>query len=276
MAERPFPEPVPLSPTIGARIPGIDLSTPLTEELVAKIRQALAVHLVLFFDDQSLTPARLLALGRELGVPERYPFVDGIDGYPEVIEVLKLPEEKVNFGGVWHSDTAYLERPAAGALLYGVEIPESGGDTLFSNMYTAWSGLSPGLQRLLEGLSAVNDSDKPAIARTRLNRLDGSARERLRAVHPVACTHPITGRKLLYVNEAHTTHFEGWNSAESQGLLRYLFSVQHRPENCCRFRWREGSLALWDNRACQHYPLNDYPGQTRRMLRVSLAGDKPV
>lgn len=269
----------PVSPLIGAEISGIDLSVPLDSEVIADIQRALLTYLVIFFRDQSLEPEQLKTAATQFGRPVPYPFVDGIEGFPEIIEVLKLPGEQENFGGVWHSDTAYLQSPSMGAMLYAKEVPPAGGDTLFSNMYVAYEQLSPGLQKFLSGLSAINDADKIDIAQTRVNRIASSAnplpQKNLKAIHPVVRTHPETNRKLLYINRAHTTRFEGMNQAESAGLLNYLFAIQSRPEYCCRFRWQQGSLAFWDNRACLHYPLNDYPGQRRLMHRISLAGDKP-
>jgi taurine dioxygenase len=143
----------------------------------------------------------------------------------------------------------------------------------------AYEQLSPVLQKFLLGLKAINDADKLEIAQTRVNRIANSAnplsQKNLKAIHPVVRTHPETKRKLLYINKAHTTRFEGMSQAESAGLLDYLFEIQSRPEYCCRFRWQKGSLAFWDNRACLHYPLNDYPGQRRLLHRTSLAGDRP-
>ncbi len=263
----------PLSPNIGAVVEGVDLRT-LPGDGIAEIKALLASHLVLFFRNQQLDAASLRTAACLFGEPTPYPFVDGIENFPEVVEVKKLPEEKQNFGGVWHSDTAYLDKPAMGALLYAVELPATGGDTLFSNMYLAWETLSPGMQEMLSGLNAVNDADKAEIAATRTDR-QTSFKKGLTASHPVVRTHPVTGRKLLYVNRAHTTHFEGMSVEESRGLLEYLFQHQVHEEFTCRFTWAPGSVAFWDNRACQHYPLNDYHGHTRRMLRVSLAGDTP-
>jgi len=265
----------PLSPQIGAEISGVDLSKPITHEIKSEIHQALLEHLVIFFREQTLDPGALHRAASHFGQPAPYPFVKGLDGYPDIVEVLKLPEETSNFGGVWHSDTAYLEQPAMGAMLYAVEVPKTGGDTLFANMYCAYQALSPGLQHLLSTLSAINDADKTEIAQTRENRVSGSPLKKLKAVHPVIRQHPETGEKVLYVNRAHTTRFSDMSRAESAALLEYLFELQSRPEHCCRFKWQPGSLAFWDNRACQHYPLNDYHGYKRLMHRISLAGARP-
>jgi taurine dioxygenase len=266
----------PLSPQIGAQITGVDLSSPLSAEVRTEIHQALLHYLVVFFRDQTLQSKELHRAASYFGQPAPYPFVDGIDGFPDIVEILKLPGETSNFGGVWHSDTAYLDSPAMGAMLYAIEIPPTGGDTLFANMYSVYQSLSPGLQKLLSTLSAINDADKSDIVQTRANRISGPPPKNLKAVHPVIRTHPETGEKLLFVNRAHTTRFNEMSRAESADLLEYLFDLQSQPEQSCRFQWRKGSVAFWDNRACQHYPLNDYHGQKRLMHRISLAGDKPV
>ncbi|MEK9822086.1 MAG: TauD/TfdA family dioxygenase [Gammaproteobacteria bacterium] len=260
-----------LSRHIGAEITGIDLRQ-LDADTVAPIKSALNQHLMLVFRDQSLTADELYRLASLFGEPAPYPFVDGIDGYPEIVQITKQPEETVNFGGVWHSDTTYLPTPAMGAMLYGLTIPETGGDTLFSSMYAAYDKLSDGLKGFLKPLTAVNDADKAAIAETR----PGQPKKGLIAEHPVIRVHPETGRKLLYVNRAHTTRFSDMTEAESADLLEYLFELAAAEDITCRLQWQPGSLAFWDNRACQHFPLNDYQGQLRSMLRISLAGDQPV
>ena len=158
-----------------------------------------------------------------------------------------------------------------GALLYGVDIPPQGGDTMFTNMYDVFDSLSAGMKSFLGQQTAINDADNSAIRATR----PGTGYKGLQATHPVVRTHPVTKRPLLYVNKAHTTRFAGMSEQESAPILTFLFDRIIQPEFSCRFRWQRGSLAFWDNRACQHYPLNDYQGQLRKMLRVSLAGDKP-
>ena len=258
------------SPHIGAIVHDIDLCSVSDEEILF-IRDALKDHLVLFFRNQTLDASTLYTLGQQFGEPTPYPYVEGLKDFPEIVEVIKRPEDKLNFGGVWHSDTAYLDEPAMAALLYGVEIPDQGGDTMFTNMYAVYESLSPGMQAYLAKLSAVNDADNEAIAATRPN----GRQKGLIAEHPAVRVHPETGMPLLYVNRAHTTHFSGMSRAESQELLSFLFDRIEQPEFSCRFNWQPGSLAFWDNRACQHYPINDYHGSLRRMLRISLAGDKP-
>jgi len=193
--------------------------------------------------------------------------------------VIKEPEDRVNFGGGWHSDMSFLERPAIGSILYAVETPQVGGDTLFANMYAAYDALSPALRDVLDGLDAVNSSALADVSKTREDRIrdHGSAEEdqHFLSTHPVVRTHPETGRKALYVNRAHTASFAGMTEDESRPLLEHLFQHSVRPEFTCRFQWEVGSLALWDNRCAMHNPINDYQGFTRRMHRITLAGDVP-
>lgn len=264
---------------LGAEILGVDLSTPLSPGLSAAIRAALLEHLVVFFRDQRLTVAQFLAFARCFGKPIEYPLIKGLPEFPDVIEVSKLENETANFGGVWHTDTAYLELPPMGSMLLAREVPPVGGDTLFANQYLAYEALSPGLRRMLEGLVGVNSSTKADASRTREDRLrrDGreDAKDEYLAEHPVVRTHPETGRKALYVNVAHTVRFKGLTDEESAPLLNYVFQHQTRPEFTCRFSWRVGSLAFWDNRCAQHNAVNDYHGHRRVMHRITLAGDKP-
>lgn len=259
---------------LGAEIEGIDLS----KEVPAKeVRGAFLEHQVIFFRDQTLTPAQFMAFARSMGKPVEYPFVKGIEGFPEVIEVKKLEHERHNFGGVWHSDTAYLEEPPMGSMLLAREVPPFGGDTLFASQYLAYESLSEAMRRMLDGLIAVNSSARADVSRTREDRIkeQGGAARSYEAEHPVVRTHPETGRKALYVNIAHTARFKGMTEEESAPLLDYLFRHQIRPEFSCRFQWRVGSLAFWDNRCTQHNPVNDYHGHRRLMHRITLAGDKP-
>lgn len=264
---------------LGAEVRGLDLARPLDPDQVASLRRAWLEHLVLFFRDQDLTPEQFMAFARCLGKPIEYPFVKGIAGFPEIIEVKKLEHETVNFGGIWHSDTAYLAEPPMASMLLAREVPPFGGDTLFASMYLAYETLSEGMRRLLDGLRAVNSSAKADVSRTREDRIrsDGrsNGKEEFTADHPVVRTHPETGRKALYVNVAHTVRFAGMTEAESAPLLEYLFAHQVRPEHTCRFAWQVGSLALWDNRCAQHNPVNDYHGFRRVMHRITLAGDRP-
>jgi taurine dioxygenase len=269
----------PIAGALGAEVHGADLAKPLGAEQLAEIRRAWLEHLVIFFRDQPLEPAQFLAFARSLGTPIEYPFVKGLDGYPEIIEVKKLERERVNFGGIWHSDTAYLARPPMGSMLLGREVPPVGGDTLFANMYLAYEALSDGMKKLLDGLRAINSSANADVSRTREDRVKSDGRDDARreymAEHPVVRTHPETGRRALYVNVAHTARFADMTAEESAPLLHYLYQHQVRVEHTCRFAWKPGSIAFWDNRCAQHNAVNDYQGYGRLMYRITLAGDPP-
>ncbi len=264
---------------LGAEIAGVDLREPIDDALMARIRAIWLEHLVIFFRDQALTTGRFLAFAKRIGQVIEYPFVKGLPDFPEVIPVVKLEHERVNFGGLWHSDTTYLDMPPMASMLIALEVPQFGGDTLFANMYAAFEALSPGMQAMLQTLKGVSSSAKADASRTREDRIKTDAREEARkeyvAEHPVVRTHPETGRKALYVNVGHTVRFQDMTEEESAPLLQFLFQHQVRPEFTCRFSWRPGSIALWDNRCAQHNPINDYHGHRRIMHRVTLAGDRP-
>jgi taurine dioxygenase len=268
----------PLAGSIGAEIAGVDLSQDLADEVVAALRSAWLDHGVVVLRDQELPPERFLAFARRIGEVARYPFVPGIDGFPDIIAVTKLPHETVNFGGIWHSDTAYLDEPPMATMLVAREVPPAGGDTLFADQCRAFEALSPAMQELLSPLRAVNSSALADVSKTREDRVREHGAEALplyEAVHPVVRTHPETGRRALYVNVAHTARFDGMTEEESRPLLRFLFEHQVRPELTCRVRWEVGTLALWDNRCVQHNPVNDYHGHRRSMHRITLKGDRP-
>lgn len=261
---------------LGAELGGVDLSAELDAETIAAIRAALNQHQVIFFRDQTLTPDQQLAFGRRFGPLNIHPYVSGMAGHPEVMEIIKEPSDKLNFGGGWHSDMSFLETPSIGSILYAVETPAFGGDTLFASQAAAYDALSEGLRATLEGLRAVHSagqeySAKGASAQKRASmqvaEAEGLAGE---FVHPVVKVHPETGRKALYVNPAFTMRFEGWTRRESKPLLDYLFEHSRQEAFTCRFSWRDGSVAFWDNRQVWHYALNDYPGQRRHMRRVTV------
>ena len=267
----------PVAGSLGAEIRGVNVATPLDDAVISEIRQAWLDHLVIFFRDQKLTPHEQLAFAKRFGEPMEYPQLEGLPECPMITPVLKLEHEQINFGGVWHSDTTYLARPPMASRLYAVEIPPYGGDTIFANQYEAYETLSEGFRKALDGLAAVNTSTKADASKTREERLKSAGVEMkaLTAEHPVVRTHPETGRRALYVNIGHTSHFKNWTEEESRPLLEYLWQHQVKPEFTCRFRWQPGSIAFWDNRCAQHNAVNDYAGFRRLMHRVTLAGDTP-
>ncbi|NQV82773.1 MAG: TauD/TfdA family dioxygenase [Rhodospirillales bacterium] len=271
-------QPHALTPACGAEISGVDLSDDLSEPAIAEIRRALLQFKVIFFRDQNITPDHHLAFARRFGDLVDYPMVTGLDGYPEIVPVVKLEHETHNFGGIWHSDTTYLAEPPLGAILVARELPPEGGDTLFANMGMAYEALSDAMKAMLGGLTAINSSAKDAVAKSRKDRQKnmGAVPDPLVAEHPVIRTHPETGEKILYVNIGHTIGIKGMDAAESGPLLEFLFAHQRQDEFTCRFKWQPGSIAFWDNRSSQHYPINDYHGHKRVMHRITLAGDTPV
>ena len=270
----------PISVALGAEIEGVDFSKDLPDEVIAEVRHAWLEHLVVFFRDQHITPAQQLAAAKRFGDPIEYPFVQGLPDFPVITPIVKLPDETINFGGLWHTDTTYQPRPPMATMLYGLELPPFGGDTLFANLYLAYETLSDGLKETLEPLVGVFASNKKRVSDTRAARVADSPKEDVKipkiAEHRVIRVHPETGRKCLYVSLAHTTQFKGWTAAESEPLLNYLFEHQTRPEFTCRFRWEPGSIALWDNRCALHNPINDYHGYKRVLHRITFAGDAPV
>jgi taurine dioxygenase len=249
----------------------------LPDEAIDELRAAFLEHLVIVLRGQKLAPQQLVAFAGRFGDPMEYPQLKGLPECPLVTPVIKLEHERVNFGGVWHSDTTYLERPPMGSMLYALETPPHGGDTLFANQYLAYDALTDGLKETLARLVGVNSSMKAEVSRSREDRLReaGVEQKTLIGEHPVVRTHPETGRKALYVNSGHTAAFKGWSEQESAPLLEFLFAHQVRPEFTCRLHWEPGSLAFWDNRCAQHNPVNDYHGYRRVMHRVTLAGDAP-
>ncbi|MBU6497219.1 MAG: TauD/TfdA family dioxygenase [Rhodospirillales bacterium] len=269
----------PIAGALGAEISGVDLAADPSDALIAEIRRIWLAHGVVFFRNQDLPPSRFLALARRFGQVLEYPFVRGLPDFPDIIPVVKLEHERSNFGGVWHSDTAYLDIPPMATMLVAREVPPFGGDTLFASTTRAYEALSDGMRRMLDGLCAVNSSAKADVTKTREDRVRDNARDDARteyhAEHPVVRTHPETGQRALYVNFAHTEGFAGMTAEESAPLLSYLFAHQVRPEFTCRFRWQPGSLAFWDNRCTLHNPINDYHGHRRVMHRITLAGEVP-
>ncbi len=249
---------------------------------MGEIRRALLDHLVLFFRDQSLTPAQQVAFARRWGDIHYFPLSSGLEGFPEILEVKKTPEEK-NVGNYWHTDQMFAPKPAMVTLLYARQVPEYGGDTMFSNQYAAYDALSEGMKAMLSGMRTVSRSahlrvgadgrDEYDSAGTSI-RVNSTATQKMVGAHPVIRTHPETGRRALFMG-GHVFRFEGMTDDESKPIIDYLMTLSTRAESTCRFRWQEGSLAIWDNRCSQHLAINDYPNDTRVMHRITIAGDEP-
>lgn len=262
---------------LGAEIKDLDLSTPLSRESVSEIKRAHAEFGVLFLRGQALTCEEYLAAAQSLGEIDVNRFFAPVEGHEEIAEVRKEPDQKFNVGGGWHTDHSYDEIPALGSMLLARETPSTGGDTIFANMYSAYDALSDGLKKTLCTLSAVHSSRHVFGAASKMpedlrGRLGHSDRATQDAVHPVVISHPVSGRKALYVNPGFTLHFEGWTKSESAPLLSHLYEHASQSEFTYRFHWEEGSIAFWDNRCTWHYALNDYAGERRLMHRITLAG----
>ncbi len=267
---------VPMSAHIGAEISDIDLGTANGTELAA-IKAALAEHGVIHIRDQDITPEQHIAFAKSWGGIDVNKFFPANGGWPEIAEVRKSEAQTTNIGGGWHTDHSFDQVPAMGSILVARELPPVGGDTLFTSMGAAYDALSPGLQKTLEGLRAIHSADHiyspdGYYATTDMAHEMKGQDVRTHAVHPVVIRHPVTGRKLLYVNGAFTLHIEGWTPEESAPLLTYLYSVAAREEFQCRIEWKPGSVAIWDNRSTWHLANNDYHGHRRLMHRITLSG----
>ena len=263
----------PLTPMIGAELFGLDLGEELDDKAVAEVRQALLEHKVVFFRDQHITRAQHLAFAQRFGELEIHPATPKDQQNPEILRIEHGPGNRGQ-ENAWHSDVTWRAEPSLGSILRAVEVPEVGGDTLFANMNAAFERLSPEMKRWITGLSAVHD-----IARVFARRL-GKRPEELHEQyppqeHPVVRTHPETGEPILYVNTAFTSHIKGLSDNESAWLLQHLYAQARDPEIQCRFRWQAGSIAFWDNRACQHFAVSDYYPARRIMERATIKGDRP-
>lgn len=261
----------------GAEIQGVNLAN-LSNHEMDEIKNAYRDYGVIFFRDQKLTPEEHIAFARRWGPININRFFPADGTYPEIAEVRKEKNQTANIGGGWHTDHSYDVEPAMGSILVARQLPESGGDTLFANMYAAYEALSPGLQETLSHMRAIHSTAHVFGAGGYYQMIDPKNGMRTaqpdmpEATHPVVITHPLSGRKSLYINPGFTVCFDGWTVAESRPLLDYLFAHAARPEFTCRFQWREGSVAFWDNRATWHYALNDYQGLERLMHRITIAG----
>ncbi len=282
MAE-PVLEVHPLTGAIGAEISGVDLAQ-LDDEAFTRIHRAFLDHGAIFFRDQKLDPSAQLAFARRFGEPEIHPIVEGTAEHPEVLRVVKPAGQPASFGVGWHSDNSFFEEPSLGSVVFGEVVPPTGGDTLFASMERAWESLSPPLQEMLDGLSAIHSAKRaydPDV--TGREKYEGKATLRYRysdavlaeVAHPVVRTHPETGRRCLYVNPMFTQRIEGLGTAESDAILEFLYRHCASPDFQCRFRWRPGSVAVWDNRCVWHYAMNDYQAHERVIVRVTIAGDRP-
>lgn len=272
---------------VGAAVSGVDLSAPLAAEVLAELRRAWIDHHVLFFRDQQLTPAQQADFAACFGKLDVYPFMRGLKEHPHVIPIIKEPDAKVNFGGGWHTDTSYLEYPPAATVLYAIEVPEAGGDTLYADATAAFEDLSEGFKALLEGLTGIyspkivhgRDGAYSHLAARSPDLGDayggGGDFAESEVEHPLIRTHPDSGRKSIYCSPAHTHRIKGMTRDESLPIFRYLMEHVTQDRYVTRFRWSPGALAIWDNRSVFHYAMNDYHGERRHMHRVIVRGERP-
>ena len=271
----------PISGNVGVEIYGVDLSKKVPDSLFNEIRDAFIENGLIFFRDQNLTPEEHIRFAEKWGKININRFFAKVDGYDQVAEVLKEPDQKGNIGGEWHTDHSYDQIPALGSMLLAKEIPSKGGDTLFACMYKAYENLSEGMKVTLEGLNAVHSSrhifgEGSDYSKTSKGRIGNSELATQDAIHPVIITHPESKKKALYVNRAFTLRFEGWTKEESRPLLDYLYDHAVGENNITRFKWSPGSIAFWDNRCTWHNALNDYHGERRLMHRITIEGSALV
>lgn len=271
----------PIAGTIGAEVSGVDMAAPLGNQLFQEVHDALMEHKVIFFRDQDITPDQHVAFGRQFGTLQVHPFVPHLEGHPEVL-ILESSAENRSAANAWHSDVTFTEEPPLGSILLAREVPPHGGDTMWADMYAAYEALSPQMQRYLDGMTAIHATGNTKFERAAKNseeesrEIKSASRELPPVEHPVVRTHPVTGRKALYVNSLFTKRLKGVSGKESRAVLGYLYDHVATPEFSCRFTWRKNSVAFWDNRCTQHYAVADYGGAHRLMHRVTVNGDRPV
>jgi taurine dioxygenase len=274
----------PVAGALGATVRGIDLTKVTEAGELEELRHALADHLVVFLPGQDLSLDDLERVTDLLGGRDVTPFVDPLQDRPYVIRVIKEPDDALNFANAWHSDLSYLPEPPAYTLLHAWDVPDHGGDTVWSNQYLAYETLSPGLRETLRGLRAVHsaglaygtggllDQVKDLTSMAIAPSPDAYAEH----THPVVRAHPVTGRAALYINPVYTVRFAGWSKEESQALLSHLNLHSINENFTCRLRWSVKTLTIWDNRCTMHNALNDYAGVRREMYRTSVKGSIPL
>ena len=262
-----------LTPIIGAEIKGVNLADPLSNSALDEIHRALAENLVIFFRDQHISPDQHLAFGRKFGELHVHPAAPN-EGDPALMKIYADKDSPRANGEGWHSDVSCDGEPPMGSILYIRQCPPRGGDTLFANMYAAYEALSDRLKEYLEGLTARHDGEHYRGQYKNFGIQDKESYPS--ADHPVVRTHPVTGRKALYVNKGFTRYINGLPRDESDGILRYLYEHMANPLFQCRFRWQENSIAFWDNRCVQHHAMWDYWPHTRAGTRVTVKGERPV
>jgi len=263
-----------ITPQCGAEVVGVNLGERLDDESIDQLSLALAEHCVLVFRDQELSPADQKSFGNRFGELHQHPDWPWlVDGHPEIMEI-RADENSTRIAGEqWHSDVSCDAEPPLGSVLYMRETPTSGGDTLFANMCAAFDALSPAMQTILTGLTAVHDGEQ--VYRQGYGQTPASDKTYPRSEHPVVRTHPLSGRQALFVNRTFTTHIPQLQPNESRAMLDMLFAHLEQPLFQCRFSWQPNSVAFWDNRCAQHHALWDYFPNRRTAWRVTIKGEAP-
>jgi len=269
----------PISGSMGAEIRGADLAN-LSDEVFAEVKSAWLECQVAVFRDQKITPEQQIALAHRFGEIHHHPFMQGMDAYPDILEIVKEPTDTYTFGAAWHTDQMFNPKPAMATMLYAHETPSAGGDTMFANMYDAYDALSDGMKAMLAdvktwcvGSKRGSRADRYAANAAMATKVRDPGDLQTESAHPLFRTHPETGRKALYIG-GHVQRLDGFTDAESEPLVKYLKAHAIRPEFTCRVNWKPGTLTLWDNRCVQHYAVPDY-NERRRMHRITVAGDVP-
>lgn len=264
----------PMAGSLGAEVFGVDLAA-IDDDVFAEIYRAFVDQQAIIVRDQNLTSDQYLGFAKRWGQIASYPYMKGLPSHPEILEILKTEEDGYAFGNVWHTDGSNYAIPPKATMLYAMELPPAGGDTMFANMYQAYETLSPGMQALLRELKALNAGETKLAFTSQIKSMAAkeSGDKQVNTVHPVVRTHPDTGRKAFYLGHR-AAHFEDMTEAESAPLIAFLRAHAVRPEFTCRFRWQLGSLAIWDNRCTQHYAVDDYVGHRRRMHRITIEGEE--
>ncbi|MBO44055.1 MAG: taurine dioxygenase [Rhodospirillaceae bacterium] len=276
----------PMTGALGAEIFGPNLAKPVPKAEFQEIYKAWLKYNVIFFRDQKITPNQQIVFAKKWGSIHIHPFIKPHPRYPEIIEIKKRETDTHTFGSSWHTDQMFAPRPAKATMLYAKEVPDTGGDTMFSNQYLAYRALSPSIKKVLKDvkIEASGDNQRNRSVKARKDRYSGKSSMKVKAppkglkttsFHPLFRTHPETRKKVLYVGN-HVVGLQDFDDREAQPIIDFLREFSARPEFLCRFRWEVGSMAIWDNRCVQHYAVPDYNGKRRRMHRITIKGDVPI
>ncbi len=275
----------PIAGALGAEIYGVNLKDRDDSPMWMELRQAFLEFHVIAIRGQDLSLDDMMRVGGKFGEPCYYPFAKGMEGYPYITEVIKEKHERENFGADWHTDTMYLEKPPRATMLYAVETPPRGGDTLYANTAAAYDRLSDGMKKMIDGLIGVSSGGlknrKSGDRVAHLSRIGGLTTQNLdkatdfESRHPIVRTHPETGHKALYLSTLHTIRFDGFTDEESKPLIEFFTDQCVQPEFTCRVRWEPGQLTVWDNRTVLHNAINDYHGYRRQMRRLTVGAEVP-